>query len=108
MQFQSYDERKLQGVATLRRDDLRILAKQYGIAINPNGRRDRMLPIMQQAEADGVFQKPPPVIEPPKPIEYTAEHMGVKRKWAILADDVIVQSGIESKDKALEAIESLG
>lgn len=108
MQFESFDERKLRGVATLRREDMRVLAKQYGITINPNGRRDRMLPIMQQAEEDGVFAKPPPIIEPPKPKEYTAEHMGIKRKWCILDGDVMVRTGIESKEAALEAIEALG
>lgn len=46
-------------LATLRLQQLKDLARAYGVDIDPNGTRETVLPIMEAAEARGTFQGPP-------------------------------------------------
>ncbi len=99
-----FDERKYTSFERERRSTIRALAKKFSVDVDLEGKKEDMLPIMEQARKRGVFDRDPPVIEPPKPPEYDVEHMGVKRKWCVLDGDNIHQSGYDSKDEALASI----
>lgn len=104
VEHRPFDDRKYTPLEHFRRSELRKMAKEYSIDVDLEGKKEDMLPILEQAKKRGVFDRPPPVIEPPKPPEYTAEHLGVKFGWCLLDGDKIIKQGLKSKEEALASI----
>ena len=89
-------------VQQMRRDDLSKLVIEYDLPVNPYAKKDDLLPIVMAAEANGTFTRPP--AQPAAPAERTVEHMGMRRKWCVMAGENIVTDGFTSKDEALASI----
>jgi hypothetical protein len=96
-----FDERKYSPLESRRRKELRGLAKEYGLDVDLEGKKEDMLPILEQAHKRGVFKAPP---VPIKPKEYDVQHLGVAFSWCVLDGDKIVRKGYKSKEEAQGSI----
>lgn len=104
VEHKPFDERKYTPLEQFRRSELRAMAKKWCVDVDLEGKKSEMLPIMELAKSRGVFDRPPPVVEPPKPKEYTVTHLGVAFKWCVMDGDTIHEKGFDSKNEALASV----
>lgn len=104
VEHRAFDERKYTPLEQCRRSELRKMAKDYSIDVDLDGKKEDIIPILEQAKKRGVFDRPPPVIEPSRPKEYQVVHLGVAFKWCVMDGDNIHARGFDSKDEALASL----